>query len=326
MMSNGAKEERMRTRPRAALFSAFVLVAGCTSSNPGGDGGMVDMAQGGGGDMALPPGTMQMRLIESTFNLAPGVEKYQCQRLTLPADMHIVRVIPVSPQGVHHEVLAIDTGGNPDGTTQCNAAAVANTKNLYASGINSPALQMPDKVALKITAGQQIQLNLHLLNASTTTPIDATAAIDVVVAKDATGYELADVPFAGSVTFNIPAGGGMVNGTCTVSNDTKLFAVFPHMHEIGKHIKIVAGGVTVWDDDYNFEDQRFGFHPSWPANMAEVPLKAGDKINVTCTYGPTPDGKPRGFGDSSHQEMCFGISYVHPAIQHKPAGSAFCVF
>jgi hypothetical protein len=319
MMANGFEEERMHTRPRRLprLTAALLFVAACSNNNQGGG----DM----GTSVDMPPGTMTMRLIASTFSLAPGVEKYQCERLTLPADLHIVRVTPVSPNGVHHEVLAIDTAGNADGTTQCSAAAVANTKNLYASGINSPALNMPDKVALKISAGQQIQLNLHLLNAGTT-PIDATAAIDVVVAMDASGYELAGVPFAGNVTFSVPGAGGMVNGTCTVSNDTKLFAVFPHMHEVGKHIKIVAGGVTVWDDDYNFEDQKFGFHPNWPAGVPEVPLKMGDKVNVTCTYGPTPDGQPRPFGDSSHQEMCFGILYVHPVIQSRPANTAFCVF
>ena len=182
---------------------------------------------------------------------------------------------------------------------------------------------MPDKVALKIGSGQQIQLNMHLLNASMNT-IDATAAIDVVLAADGTGYELAGVPFAGNIQFTVPAAGGTVNGTCTVSNDTKYFAVFPHMHQVGKHIKVVAGGVTVWDDDYTFTDQRFGSYPDWPAGVPEVALKKGDKIQVTCTYGPTPDGKPVSFGDSSTKEMCFGISYVHPAIT-TTVGTAFCI-
>jgi hypothetical protein len=88
------------------------------------------------------------------------------------------------------------------------------------------------------------------------------------------------------------------------------------MHMTGKHIKIsattAAGENVVWDNDYDFMDQRFGTFP-------ELQLQAGDKINVTCTY--TVGGTP--LGDSSTDEMCFGISYVHPAIA-TAFGTPFC--
>src|SRR4051812_11124155 len=105
------------------LVSAFLFVGGCTNSAKPGDGGGGGEDMGGEtGDLALPPGQMTMRLISSTFTLAPGTETYQCERLTIPDDMYIVRITPVSPVGVHHEVMAIDTTGSPDGTQSCSAA------------------------------------------------------------------------------------------------------------------------------------------------------------------------------------------------------------
>ena len=79
---------------------------------------------------------------------------------------------------------------------------------------------------------------------------------------------------------------------------------------------------VVWDDDYNFDEQRFGAFPDWKGPKA-VALKKGEKISVTCTYDQSGFGKR--FGDSTTDEMCFAISYVTPAI-NTLGGSAFCPF
>ena len=49
---------------------------------------------------------------------------------------------------------------------------------LYASGVGTDALELPDGVAVKIPAGKQILLNLHLFNASDT-PLEGTSGIEV---------------------------------------------------------------------------------------------------------------------------------------------------
>jgi hypothetical protein len=237
--------------------------------------------------------------------------------------LYIVKVIPVSPMGVHHEVLAIDPGNNPDGKSVCVPIGPTWTP-LFASGIGSPSLSMPDKVALKVKAGQHIVLNMHLFNASLS-PLTGSAALDVVVAKDGTGYQLASVPFVGNISFSV--GPTLkVDGQCTMSNATSYFAVFPHMHTTGAHMKVwteSAGGApaTVWDSDYLFNEQKFGEYPNWMGPQ-KVDLKAGDKIRVTCTYDASGLGKQ--FGESTNDEMCFAISYVYPAIT-TTLGTPFCV-
>jgi hypothetical protein len=293
------------------------MLAGCSSSSnmgmPGGNGG--GGGTDGGGDMALPPGTTGMTLISSDYMIPTGQEFYQCQRMTVQQDMYLVKVTPVSPTGVHHEVLAIDPSGQPDGVAPCDAFGPT-WQPLFASGINSPELDMPEGVALKISAGQQIVLQLHLFNA-TTSDIKNTASVDVALAADPTGYELASVPFIGNIKFTIGQS-LQVNGTCTLSNDAKYFAVFPHMHQHGAHLKAWTEGSvsqTVWDEDYSFTEQKFG---QW----APIQMKKGDKIQVTCTYDS--GGLGISFGQSTTQEMCFAISYLTPPVTGS-YGTAFCV-
>jgi hypothetical protein len=313
---------------------AFLLMAGCSANgvNGGGDGGggggggggSNDMGPGETPDMALPLGTMGMRLVSSDYTVPAGTEFYQCQDITVPTDLYIVRITPVSPLGVHHEVLAIDPSNPPDGVSKCGPIGF-NWTPLFASGVGSPSLNMPSGVALKVSAGQHIVLNLHLFNAGTM-PVSGTAAVDIAVAMDPSGYQLAGVPFVGNVMFSIDSS-RTVNGQCTMSNDTHYFAVFPHMHQTGQHIKVwtesaSSGATVVWDQDYSFTDQRFGEYPTW-MGPSEVDLKMGDKINVTCTY--TQDGVGKNFGDSTTDEMCFAISYVYPTIANT-IGSPFCVY
>jgi hypothetical protein len=142
----------------------------------------------------------------------------------------------------------------------------------------------------------------------------------VAAAIDHSGFQLAGVPFVGNVGFTVPAAGGTINGKCTLSNDTQYFALFPHMHLQGQHMKVVTSGsvnMTVWDEDYSFNEQKFG---AW----TPIQLKKGDLIENTCTYGPSPNGTPTTFGESTTNEMCFAISYVSPPIT-TTLGSPLCL-
>lgn len=327
----------MSQRTVLSVLCMFSLAAGAAcsdpangnspSDNPDSSAPGADLGQGSG-DMALLPNTRMLHLVSSDYDIPPGSERYQCQRITVDKDLYILKITPVSPLGVHHEVLAIDPSNGPDGVSRCGPLDT-NWRPLFASGVGSPSLDMPPGVALKVPAGSKLVLDLHLFNARPTGDVTGTAAVDVVVADSDAGYQLAAVPFIGPVQFTVPGSGptpGQVSGSCTVSNDTSFFAVFPHMHTTGKHIKITAGRsgseTVVWDDDYSFDEQRFGSYPDWKGPKA-VAMKKGEKINVTCTYDKTGYGKK--FGDSTTDEMCFAISYVTPAI-NTFGGSPFCPF
>ncbi len=309
--------------PLALLFALGMAVgAGC--SNPL-NSGVSDMGMNAGADLAVAQvETFTSELISSEFTIPAGDEFYQCERIVATQDLYILDIKPISPTGVHHEVVAIDPGNSPPGKVRCGPIG-QNWSPLFASGVGSGSMKMPPGVALKVAAGQTIVLNLHLFNA-TPNAITNTAAVEVVSAKNAASYELAGVVFIGPVNFTINDPMRQVSGACRMSRDTKFFAVFPHMHQTGEQIKIWAttptGDKVVWDKAYDFNDQSFGSYADW-AVPGEIALERDDDVNVTCTYSAAGAGKV--FGDSSTDEMCFGISYFHPVID-TTFGTPFCLF
>jgi hypothetical protein len=90
----------------------------------------------------------------------------------------------------------------------------------------------------------------------------------------------------------------------TSLGDRTLVALFPHMHQLGRHFRarlLTPGGgsTTLWDDDYQFESQELAPLPS-------VAVRAGDQLETACTWVNTTGATVR-WGDSSRSEMCFSI-------------------
>lgn len=301
----------------AGLASVFLV--GCGGGGGSGDDdttvdGSVSTTDGGGNQpdaYVMPPNSKMVRLIEAQYSIPAGQEFYQCTRVDATEQLDILKLIPVAPNGTHHTVFATDPSKGTVGTSRNDCGAIGlDWKPLFASGVGSPALTMPPGVSLRIASGNQMVLNLHLYNASGAT-ITGTAALDAVVSTDPSALEPAGVPFVGpppAGQFRIPSN-VMMTDRCKVSRDTQFFAVFPHMHQKGRHIKIWAetggGQQVVWDKDYDFNDQSFG-------SFTPIQLTAGDTIHVACEWDPSAANVA--LGDSSDQEMCFAISYVYPPV------------
>ena len=109
--------------------------------------------------------------------------------------------------------------------------------------------------------------------------------------------------FVGAWDFSIPNNGQVVNivGTTTLPMDVTLFDLFPHMHQIATHQKVVwtHGGTdtTLLDEDYSFTSQH-----NYPL-AAPLALHTGDTITTTCSYVNNKDHVVSS-GDSSTDEMC----------------------
>lgn len=291
----------------------FALIAGCSPA--------ADPTQPAPMDAALPPGVT--RLSSYTYSLDAGTEKYLCRRETLKADTWVREFIPHDEPGTHHQLLAVDpTNAEPDGESECGIFASLSWQVVFASGVGSPSLAMPPGVAFKLPAGTQLVHQVHAFNASGA-PLRGTAAMDVKTMPQAEVHDEAELLLAGplpGITSPIPVGDNqVVKGGCTATNATSFFAVFPHMHKLGRHIQVAArvGGVakSVYDEAFRFEDQVF-------ATFAPMPLAKGDRIEVACTY-QNQTGGPVQFGESTNEEMCFAISYVFPKMAPRKTGS-FC--
>lgn len=309
-----------RMRAAAVLAASLVTFLGC--SDPGGGGGDDGGDDDPSPDAALPDGWTS--LITSTWTLEPG-EEYRCERLTVTEDTWIRAFRSVTPLGSHHAVLTIDPDGGdaPDGQVTCGAGSNY-TAMIYGSAPGTEDIVMPDGVAVRVPAGAQLLLNLHLYNTQPDGPITGTSEIliDRVPADEIASVTEAEVVLMGPVNFTIPEGTGQqVTGGCTMSGAATVFMTNPHMHQLGVHARVVAkaasGDVVLRDGPYDFNEQRF-------YDTGEVQLAQGERVEITCTYDNDTGGEVT-FGDSTDQEMCFATTYRYPKLGSS-VGGIVCPF
>ena len=259
-------------------------------------------------DAFTPPGGERLVLAAGDWSLSSGDEGYRCVRKTLDRTLFVHEFFPIAPVGTHHTVVTFEPDPTvPDGVTPCSA--LSNAPNMiYGSGVGTEPLVLPEGVAVRIPAGSQVLVNLHLFNSSAET-LTGTSGIEVVTLAEASVEHDAEVVLGGPVAFSIPARseGHVIQGGCTMRQDVHLFALMPHMHELGTFMQVEVEGTLLHEGPYSFDDQRY--------RVLDEPLlvSAGTRVGVTCTYdNPTSSGVS--FGDSTRQEMCFALLYRYPAL------------
>jgi hypothetical protein len=294
------------TDPDAPSGSAASVGSGNTSGGQGGatTGGTVGAtgtATGSGGGGAGD--AVWTELITADWELSPGSEKTSdLHSITVDHDIYVGGIRPIAPTGTHHTLLALNG---------LNAGNV-----IYASGLGTNAVMFPPGVGLKIAAGETVVLQLHLFNPSASV-LGGLSGIEIVevAAEDVTAE--ADLFLPGPLDLTIPPNQQHTqSGTCTVNQAASFFAVFPHMHQLGSHLKttLTTGGTpqVLHDGDYEFEHQAF-------ISFAPIAVSPGDTITTECTWDNTTSDTI-GWGESSTTEMCFSILYRYPA----QGGENFC--
>jgi hypothetical protein len=277
--------------------------------NGGGGNTEVDAGSttGSGGNAGSSPGLEQ--LISADWTLEPGLESYTCARKTITEDLFLDGFEATIPVGTHHTLLTMGAPDKPDGIIPCSVAEIRQ-QSIFSSGVGTDPLTFPPGVALKIPKGSQLLLNLHLFNTSTD-PISGTSGtlVHKVAAEDA--KIIAEEQLAGTVLITLPPHTMTTTvGGCLASSDVTVFAVAPHMHKLGVHLKVIGqssidGDRVLLDAPYSFDEQSFSI-------IEPLQLKKGDNIRVECTHDNTTD-KQVTFGESSLSEMCFAGLYRYPA-------------
>jgi hypothetical protein len=251
------------------------------------------------------------RIIEGSWTLQPGTEQSNlCVKKEITEDMYISAIRPIHPPGSHHTLLTIG-----DASDDCRSSVPGGF--IYAAGVGSQGLTMPEGVALKLPAGKTLDLSLHIYNTSNDV-LTGTSGMEVVTMDPEDVVYESDSVLAGPLSFTLPP-----NQTTTISNECQLnadqsvYALFPHMHQLGTHLKttITSGGVAnvLHDAAYQFNEQL-----QLPLDPI-LQLHAGDKIKTECTY-QNNTSKAVTFGESSDTEMCFSVLFRYPK-----QGSSVCI-
>lgn len=250
-------------------------------------------------------------LLTGDWNLPAGTESYTCVYVTVDQDVWFDGVEAIAPLGTHHTVLSMGPPQHADGVVGCTAVTNYNSM-LYASGVGTDPFTFPEGVAMHVPAGNQLLLNLHLFNFSDT-PLTGTSGNRVRTVNPAdVQYEAASVLAGKALGLIVPPGESTSRGTCNMTGDTNIFAMIPHMHMLGTHMKVTLessdmGNVVIHDQGYSFDQQFVDY------TDPIVPMKAGDRMLVDCTYNNTTGGTVY-FGDSSLAEMCFAITFRYPPV------------
>lgn len=289
--------------------TATSTTSASTGAGGSGEGGA---AEGGGG-----AGSGMTTLVSTDWSLPAGTERYDCTYITLEEDVWVTEFHPILPVGTHHTVVTLVPGGTEeDGTRECNDPFEGGPRQIYGTGVGSQPLIMPDGVAVKLPAGEQLVLNLHIFNAGAE-DISGTSAIEIVTAEESAVENEADLEIWGKTDLLIMPNDTTVESTaCTIASDLSLIFAQPHMHTRGRHLKLThtpQGGepVDLIDAPYDFDEQLHAdFDPA-------IQLAAGDTIAIECTYENETDDAIT-FGESTTDEMCFAGLWVYPA------GEIFC--
>jgi len=277
---------------RDVVRVSFVMLAlgACGGSGMGGDdaGGGSDAGSGSNGGQWT-------ELISKGWTLQPNSEnENELQILTLDRDIYVVGMRPIDPPGTHHTLLFRGLQG---------------TNAIYASGVGTGELMFPPGKGMKLTMGTTIGVQLHVYNTGDEV-LTGTSGIEVLEADAASITDEVDLFLPGPKdgALSIPPGVSTQSGTCTVNSTQNLFALFPHMHVLGVHMKTT---LTVGGNDMVLHDAAYDFEHQDVKTFTPITLNAGDKIKSECTYN-NPSAGNVGYGESSDTEMCYSILYRWP--------------
>ena len=248
-------------------------------------------------------------LVEVDWTLEPGAEDFVCALVTVHEELFVRGFRASAPPGTHHTVLTLTEATGPDRVFPCDPGALSDVM-LFASGFGSDDLVFPEGVAIRVPAGKQILLNLHLFNATPETRSGRSGTLIQTLAEADVVAE-AEAIFAGTADFVLPPNSeSSATGSCVFEQDATLLSLWPHMHQHGRHMVVEHHGAhgvsTLHDEVYSFYDQL-----NDPIEPTLV--RAGEWIDVTCHWHNTSEETVR-YGDTSSEEMCFAGLYRYPAF------------
>jgi hypothetical protein len=260
-------------------------------------------------DLTVPPAPdpgKGWQIITPIFdNINPGDDDEVCTWTDVIADQQTdIRSTlgyQNEPPG-HHIIVFYTTLPQPAGTQRiCNDADMASFRFVAAAAGEGMANTAPGNLVFRIPAGAQVVINHHYLNSSDKV-LKGQSVVNINFADPNGTYTPSGYMTVLNSSLQVQPGDTTQTMHATLQNDFKLWQLFPHMHQWGKHtvVNFTHAGVTtkLYDLDW---DPSFAFHA--PAMMMDpsAPLlaTAGDSIDMSCEWNNTT-GRVLDFGF----EMC----------------------
>jgi hypothetical protein len=285
------------------------------------------------GDLSLvpaPPQAPALDVVSATIAIEPYMpqgnppenpnDDYRCFVVAPPSDDDTVltgfEVHPGVESQVHHIVVfGLDSDeataaavamsgqdGRP-GYTCFGGTGVGASSLLVGWAPGVPVGEYPEGTGVPVSGGRAVIVQMHY-NLAAGAQLDETS---VDLRFDASAIPLRSLVLTDSDLTIPPNTTDHVEGASTTfgDDDVTVVAAFPHMHQIGKELRVdVETGACAIDVP------RWDFH--WQqlyAYTAPVVIPGGAQVNLTCRYDSTGRAEPTYFGEGSSEEMC-GIQFL----------------
>jgi len=232
---------------------------------------------------------------------------------------------PSNPRVVHHAVLLLDSSGiareldakSPEPgytTTGGTGVSLAGMLSVWAPGVTPRHL--PDGIGIVAPKNADFIVQLHLH--PTGREEEDRSRIGIYFSKKPVTRPLMRRPIVfGPINIDIPPGASdhRISAAFELPVEVTLTGVLPHMHLIGKEMKVTAAlpdGTTeplIWIKDWNFNWQDVYLY------RQPVVLPKGTKIEVSARYDNSsdnpfnPSSPPERmlFGMETNNEMCLAL-------------------
>lgn len=271
--------------------------------------------------------------IPVNFEVPARKDTYRCfvipTELTDDKWISAVQYVPGNKQVVHHAIAFVDKtgasakydgkdgqpgyecfGGAGDGVAEDASSMLGG----WAPGVRARFL--PDGIAMKLTKGSRIVLQIHYFANGKKDQTDQTK-IGLYYSKNAVNKQLVYIPIV-NTGFKIKPGDENAQVTAQFPippfYDATAIQVMPHMHLLGRQIKVEKIGLDkkveplIYINDWNFSWQGFYTFET------PVRLPALSQMKVTCNFDNS-DKNPKnpnplrtvGWGEGTEDEMCIGF-------------------
>jgi thiol-disulfide isomerase/thioredoxin len=255
----------------------------------------------------------------------------------LPDDQHLVAFDfrPGNPAVVHHAVLLMDTRGvarakdaeSPEPGYQTFGSVGVPASGIL--GVWTPGVTpryLPQEMGVPMPSRGDLLMQLHLH--PTGREEKDRSSVGLYFAKKPVSRVVSRTPLVtGTIVLDVPAGADSheVRTSVTLPTDVSIISVLPHMHLVGKSMKVTARLPSgeeqplIWIKDWNFYWQDNYVYKS------PVHLPSGTVLEMVSSYDNSaenplnPSSPPKRvlFGNGSNDEMCFALFQV---VADNPGG------
>ncbi len=273
--------------------------------------------------MGLPPAVPGLERVDVDLDIgtdyvpASGVEDdYHCflldPALATTRDVIGLDLEPGVRKMIHH--VLVFTAPMADARAADQAQPGAGWTCYGSSGIQKaelvggwvpgmPPTHAPAGTGVPIPAGNALVAQIHYNLAQGVLP-DRTR-VKLMLSPERVAHPARLLPLT-QTGFSIPphSQGYSANNQVSLPFSAVIWGVLPHMHQLGKHLRVEKGGACLMDiPRWDFHWQQLYFYEQ------PVMVSAGESVKLTCTWD-NPGSTAIGWGEGTSDEMCLNYFYV----------------